>query len=569
MDFNMENKNKHNYKRPIDEYLPCEDYKGDDGFIKFFREDEKRYYFAYNGNSGKTYLRSQGYQNEPGRDNGIDSVIRNAKLDERWQTNKTEDGKLFYYSLKAGNRQEIARSCYYESEEEMQTALAWVRGEESTIGKGSKEIDGVWWSAAALKRKQEEEAAPKSKEEARAPIDDYLPCQDYSGEEGFYKFYRDDRKEYYFSLNNDKGKTYLRSEGYTSEAARNNGIESVIKNAQIDERWTTGTAVDDKYHYYALKAGNHQEIARSCYYKNKDEMLADLAWVKGENSIIGKGSKIVDGVLISAAMLLSKNKTVSEVKSLDESNTEPQTPASAEPIIEKEIPKKEEKETYNPVAATAVTDETSKAGCGRWWPWLLLLAAIIILCLIFCRGCNDKVSNAVTDTSAKVESVTNTVSETTGKIAEQVGKATDNVAEKVSEAAAKTVEATSAAANELKEILKPGDSFVLEGLNFVFNKDVLTENSKVILNKAVVSLKKYSTLKVEIQGYTDNKGNNDYNKMLSQKRAIAIMKYLISQGIDPSRLKAVGYGESHPIASNSTDKGRAKNRRVEFKILEK
>ncbi len=345
----MENNNIPIYKRPVDEYLPCLDYKGDEGFIKFYREDEKRYYFAFNGPSGKTYLRSQGYQNEPGRDNGIDSILRNAPLDERWFDGFDEEEKFYYYGLKAGNRQEIARSCRYESKEEMEKDFSWLRGGESILGKGAKKVDGVWYSAAAL---AEEDKPQKG-------IDEYLPCEEYKGDEGFYKFTKDG--EFYFAYNGEDGNTYLRSEGYTNEKGRDNGIDSVVRNAQLDERWVKGYDEDGKYYFYSLKAGNRQEIAKSCEYDSEEKMLAAYDYIRGEKSLIGSGSKLVSGVLMSAAML-----------------TAAKTPKAVE------LERFEEPEEPTVEAAEVPPVETGKEkGCGRWWLWLLLLALLIILYLIF------------------------------------------------------------------------------------------------------------------------------------------------------------------------------------------
>ena len=290
-------------QRVVDDYLPCEDYKGDGGFHRFYREDRKEYYFSFNGNK-KTLLRSEGYTQERARENGIESVIKNAPNDDRWGTDTALNGKYHYYYLRAGNNQEIARSCYYEDEAAMMIDYNWLRGEQSTIGKGAQLVDGIWMSAFAVRQKEEEAAklaaAAKEAEKPSKVIDDYLPCADYTGDEGFHTFYREDKKEYYFAYNNDKGKTYLRSEGYTSASGRDNGIQSVIKNAPIEKRWTTGTALNGKYYYYALKAGNNQEIARSCYYKDEAAMLADFEWIRGDRSSIGVGSAMVGGALMSA-----------------------------------------------------------------------------------------------------------------------------------------------------------------------------------------------------------------------------------------------------------------------------
>jgi OmpA-OmpF porin, OOP family len=72
---------------------------------------------------------------------------------------------------------------------------------------------------------------------------------------------------------------------------------------------------------------------------------------------------------------------------------------------------------------------------------------------------------------------------------------------------------------------------------------------------------------IEIEGHTDDSGNDDFNMDLSQRRAQAVVNFLIKEGVAADRLKAVGYGETRPVADNTSDKGRAANRRVEFKLL--
>ena len=72
---------------------------------------------------------------------------------------------------------------------------------------------------------------------------------------------------------------------------------------------------------------------------------------------------------------------------------------------------------------------------------------------------------------------------------------------------------------------------------------------------------------IEVEGHTDNVGNDAYNKGLSQRRAEAVVAYLVSKGVDAGRLQAKGFGEEAPIADNKTKVGRATNRRVVFTIL--
>ena len=80
-------------------------------------------------------------------------------------------------------------------------------------------------------------------------------------------------------------------------------------------------------------------------------------------------------------------------------------------------------------------------------------------------------------------------------------------------------------------------------------------------------LKKYPNLTVEIHGHTDNIGSNAENQILSEQRAEKIEKAIIAQGISDERIKAIGFGETRPIADNATKEGRGKNRRVEFLII--
>jgi len=111
--------------------------------------------------------------------------------------------------------------------------------------------------------------------------------------------------------------------------------------------------------------------------------------------------------------------------------------------------------------------------------------------------------------------------------------------------------------------------WVLVGVNFEFNKARLTPESYPILFYAVQNLNENPDTKVEIQGHTDNIGSEQYNMKLSEERAQTVRDYLVAKGIDPSRLTVKGYGESMPVADNSTPEGRLLNRRIEFKVLEK
>jgi len=105
-------------------------------------------------------------------------------------------------------------------------------------------------------------------------------------------------------------------------------------------------------------------------------------------------------------------------------------------------------------------------------------------------------------------------------------------------------------------------------LNIYFALDSDQPLSTDQMQNLLIMLMNNKTMKVEIGGHTDNFGTEDYNLNLSQRRANAVRNYLIKSGADASRITAIGYGTSKPVASNQTKEGRRKNRRTEFKILE-
>lgn len=121
-----------------------------------------------------------------------------------------------------------------------------------------------------------------------------------------------------------------------------------------------------------------------------------------------------------------------------------------------------------------------------------------------------------------------------------------------------------AATKDLGADLKKECHVALYGVLFDFNKSTLQPASDPVLQQILSLLKGNATLQLEIQGHTDNVGNDAYNQTLSEARAHTVVTWLTQHGIAAARLTSKGYGKTRPVADNATDVGRAKNRRVEI-----
>lgn len=119
---------------------------------------------------------------------------------------------------------------------------------------------------------------------------------------------------------------------------------------------------------------------------------------------------------------------------------------------------------------------------------------------------------------------------------------------------------------EVKKEVKQLFEKALQGIQFETGKAVIKSSSNAILNSIVKVMNQNPSYKLLIGGHTDNVGDDEMNMTLSQDRATAVSNYLISNGVDPLRVTATGYGESSPVDVNTSVKGRTRNRRVELKV---
>ncbi|KFA34401.1 OmpA family protein [Xanthomonas vasicola] len=125
-------------------------------------------------------------------------------------------------------------------------------------------------------------------------------------------------------------------------------------------------------------------------------------------------------------------------------------------------------------------------------------------------------------------------------------------------------------ANTGIEVQRQGDNISLnlpDGITFDFGKSALKPEFYTALNGVASTLREYNQTMVEVVGHTDSVGSDAVNQRLSEERAGAVAQYLTAQGVQRERMETMGAGKRYPIADNNTDAGRAKNRRVEIRLI--
>ncbi len=118
-------------------------------------------------------------------------------------------------------------------------------------------------------------------------------------------------------------------------------------------------------------------------------------------------------------------------------------------------------------------------------------------------------------------------------------------------------------------VTRMGDRIILNmpsNITFATDQDQVIPQFYPTLNSVAIVLRKFEKTLIDVNGHTDSTGSVAHNEALSERRAVSVASYLNSQGVDPRRVSALGFGPSQPIASNATADGRAQNRRVEIQI---
>ena len=120
------------------------------------------------------------------------------------------------------------------------------------------------------------------------------------------------------------------------------------------------------------------------------------------------------------------------------------------------------------------------------------------------------------------------------------------------------------------DVVRDGDIIKLnlpDGVTFDFNRTELKPQFYPALNNVAATLREYNQTMVEVSGHTDNVGSEAVNQRISEQRAQNVASYLIGQGLQRERFEVAGYNFRHPVADNSTEQGRALNRRVEIRLI--
>lgn len=236
-----------------------------------------------------------------------------------------------------------------------------------------------------------------------------------------------------------------------------------------------------------------------------------------------------------------------------------------------------------------------KSGRGKLWPWLLL-AALAISAFLLLRGCKgDETANPLEQAAQGASDAAGTVAGAAGDAVDATANAAGNAADAAANAAGSAVDAAgdaAAAAGDaagaaversadaanaaLDKLANAGAQTSVDDLikalnlmpiNFETASARITADSDAILQKAAAAIKAAPAgTRIEVGGHTDSDGNDAANQSLSEARAAAVVARLGELGVAAGTLSSKGYGEGSPIADNATAEGKARNRRIEFKV---
>jgi OmpA-OmpF porin, OOP family len=230
-------------------------------------------------------------------------------------------------------------------------------------------------------------------------------------------------------------------------------------------------------------------------------------------------------------------------------------------------------------------EENTSESTRKWLPWVLL-GALLLGALYYFKGCQnpvDKMGAAIDSTATLAKSALDSTVSTVGAIADStagtvkagVSALGDFFKKKLPNGITLDIPQNGIENNLIKFIEDGGKAvdkttwFNFDRILFDTGKFTLKAESQEQIKNIGEILKAFPSVTLKIGGYTDNTGDAKANMKLSQERANAVMAAIVKEGIDAKRLAAEGYGAEHPEATNDTEEGRAKNRRIAVRVTNK
>jgi outer membrane protein OmpA-like peptidoglycan-associated protein len=219
-----------------------------------------------------------------------------------------------------------------------------------------------------------------------------------------------------------------------------------------------------------------------------------------------------------------------------------------------------------------VTEAVEEAATTNWLPWIVgalgLLAA-----LWYFKGCGDKshemADKAAAAAAAKLQASKDSLAAYTKKMADAVASFKFADGSSISFEKGSIEDDMIGFINDKGAAIDKAKWFNFEGLNFDTGKSTLKAGSETKLANVAAIMKAFPAVKIKVGGYTDNVGNPASNKTLSDARAKTVMAELVKRGVAAARMEAEGYGQENPVAENTTDEGKAKNRRIDISVRAK
>ncbi len=671
------------------------------------------FYYVFIDDGKEIILYGKANKTKTKREADILSVINRVSKDASYVINAVAQGYFFSFLDKKGK--EIARSTTYSTQQGCNSAILALK----MFAPKYKSIFSV---------AQEEKKRLEKKK--KAAVDQYDFSQSTkSGQFGFDIFQNERDQKFYFHFNGEDGHPFLFSQAYASAKSRDNGIRTVIKNGTLDQRYVKKE--NNGKHFFIIKAGNNQEIARSHFYTTMAKMDSDIFLLKNkildfaETYNVSKEAILSHFIIEKETFVISKNITkqpIAATNTEEEKNVipaiEPEIinhsvedekieqpkivlplipptvdvpqqpiikeiieeiktpPITSPPIITHQptVEKKTDKESIQkeifiqkhkeaphvvpPIKEAAIEKKSSikdeidasitnnqklkekdmsttrrtntygpanrgnsnnafdLGGClSKFWP-VLLLIPILILSLLFFRGCEGCGKKKHTNTSNETEKNTNETTTDTASVSttdivddgsssnsDSSSDYNSNSSSNSNDYSSNTDYTTTSSSSgsgggssSSKPYRRRGTSSlgkILDYLNDPSNPlpksfplgtitydpnsaEILKDPSKEINELAVLLTKAYPYAQVRILGHIDGREDEEYNgkyqcnevsNTLSQTRANCLYCNLYKRGVGKWRMQSIGKGSASPIRSNNSRKGRSYNRRVEIEFL--